>query len=185
MVTVWALVAVVVSRGEGNKIYHSAFIHQTLLGDLFMISHLIFTTKIWGRIIIILVLLMKKWRFKEAKELVWGETARKWIAGQSFGRVNLCSSSKLSCSQLHLQGGLSTPHGPVLTLKGHVHLAGYWCLQISIALQYSGNITTVCTSLGCGWVLSQRKSTIVFFQSKVIVWTVLSTDLLLKLYKLR
>ena len=38
VIIIWVVVAVVVGRGKGNKIHYSPFIHQTLLGVLFMIS---------------------------------------------------------------------------------------------------------------------------------------------------
>lgn len=48
VITIWVVVAVVVSRGKGNKTYYSPFSHQTLLGYFFFYGISIFTTKMWG-----------------------------------------------------------------------------------------------------------------------------------------
>lgn len=64
MITVWVVVAVVVGKGKINESYYSPFIHQILLGDLFMIN---LQNKNMGYILLFSFYLMKKWRFKEAK----------------------------------------------------------------------------------------------------------------------
>lgn len=65
VITTWVVVAAEVGKGEGNEIYYSPFIHQTLLGDLFVISQSL--QQKYEVHIILLILLMKKWKFKEAK----------------------------------------------------------------------------------------------------------------------
>lgn len=57
-----------VGKGKGNEICYSPFIHQTLLGDLFVISQSL--QQKYEVHIIFLILLMKKWKLKEAKKLV-------------------------------------------------------------------------------------------------------------------
>ena len=41
---------------------------------------------------------------QEVKQLFWGDIPSRWIAGKSFGTVNLHPSSNLGCSEAFLQG---------------------------------------------------------------------------------
>lgn len=54
MITVWVVVVVVVGKGKINESYYGPFIHQILLGGLFMIN---LQNKKYGVHIIIFILL--------------------------------------------------------------------------------------------------------------------------------
>lgn len=114
MITIWVVVAVVVGGGEGKKMYHSPFIHQTLLGVLFMVYPYSSQQIYEVYILLLLILLMKKQTFKETSNLFQVTHLVGRLPASLLEQQTSVLPPKLVC----LQGTLSAHAGPVLIFKG-------------------------------------------------------------------